>query len=61
MIVWMTGSTCIRDADGIFAPVIVNGNHIKPACAVNSTCPYGLMNYFQVLLNLIYFSGILKE
>lgn len=57
----MTGSTCIRDADGIFAPVIVNGNHIKPACAVNSTCPYGLMNYFQVLLNLIYFSGILKE
>uniref|UniRef100_A0A7I4YS88 AA_permease domain-containing protein n=1 Tax=Haemonchus contortus TaxID=6289 RepID=A0A7I4YS88_HAECO len=47
--VWMTGSTCVRDADGL-SPPMWNGTIFKPPdCAANATCPYGLMNYFQIM------------
>lgn len=49
----MTGGTVLRDADGFSAAEMLNStlrNDISPACADNSTCPYGLMNYFQVLV-----------
>ncbi|KHN71137.1 Solute carrier family 12 member 2 [Toxocara canis] len=49
LVVFMTGSTCVRDADGIIPPFVVNGAHSIPDCTFNSTCPYGLMNYFQVM------------
>uniref|UniRef100_A0A1I7XVJ4 Solute carrier family 12 member 3 n=1 Tax=Heterorhabditis bacteriophora TaxID=37862 RepID=A0A1I7XVJ4_HETBA len=47
--IWMTGSTCVRDADGLNFPLWNGSTLISPQCAVNSTCPYGLMNYFQVM------------
>ncbi|WKY10102.1 hypothetical protein Q1695_002448 [Nippostrongylus brasiliensis] len=47
--VWMTGSTCVRDADGIFPPSWNGSVFTPPDCAFNSSCPYGLMNYFQVM------------
>ncbi|KAE9413363.1 hypothetical protein Angca_004577, partial [Angiostrongylus cantonensis] len=45
--VWMTGSTCV--ADGIFPPLWNGTVFISPDCTVNNTCPYGLMNYFQIM------------
>ncbi|KAK5977421.1 Amino acid permease, partial [Trichostrongylus colubriformis] len=45
--VWMTGSTCVRDADGINPPMWNGTVFIPPDCAANGTCPYGLMNFFQ--------------
>lgn len=48
LIVVMTGSTCVRYADGV-SPYLVNGSIIEPDCAMNNTCRYGLMNYFQVM------------
>lgn len=56
MVVWMTGSSCVRDADGINFPMLANSStstftfYSVPDCAANSSCPYGLMNYFQVKL-----------
>ncbi|TKR87167.1 hypothetical protein L596_011614 [Steinernema carpocapsae] len=59
--VWMTGSTTLRDADGANIPVLLSalnssndptgfGNYyVQPSCVANDTCPYGLMNYFQVM------------
>uniref|UniRef100_A0A914XYB5 Uncharacterized protein n=1 Tax=Panagrolaimus superbus TaxID=310955 RepID=A0A914XYB5_9BILA len=53
--IWTTGSTCVRDADGISFPEIDSNStsffqsYIIPECATNNTCPYGLMNYFQVM------------
>ncbi|VDM61432.1 unnamed protein product [Angiostrongylus costaricensis] len=44
--VWMTGSTY---ADGIFPPLWNGTVFIPPDCTLNSTCPYGLMNYFQIM------------
>lgn len=69
----MTGSTCLRYADGGNVPQLlgfvneaVKANEtillsresivdefnmkyfVTPECAQNNTCPYGLMNYFQV-------------
>uniref|UniRef100_A0A914D3X6 Amino acid permease/ SLC12A domain-containing protein n=1 Tax=Acrobeloides nanus TaxID=290746 RepID=A0A914D3X6_9BILA len=55
LVVWMTGSTCVRDADGINFPMLANSStstftfYSVPDCAANSSCPYGLMNYFQVM------------
>uniref|UniRef100_A0A0M3IU96 AA_permease domain-containing protein n=2 Tax=Ascaris lumbricoides TaxID=6252 RepID=A0A0M3IU96_ASCLU len=49
LVVVMTGSTCVRDADGIIAPMVINGSYVTPDCVFNSSCPYGLMNYFQVM------------
>uniref|UniRef100_A0A914CBT2 Solute carrier family 12 member 3 n=1 Tax=Acrobeloides nanus TaxID=290746 RepID=A0A914CBT2_9BILA len=51
---WMTGSMVVRDADGINPPMLNNdsnvpGYYVKPPCALNYTCPYGLMNYFQIV------------
>ncbi|KAK6053002.1 solute carrier family 12 member 3 domain protein, partial [Cooperia oncophora] len=38
-----------KDADGINPPMW-NGTVFKPPdCAANNTCPYGLMNYFQIM------------
>uniref|UniRef100_A0A0N4WGM8 AA_permease domain-containing protein n=1 Tax=Haemonchus placei TaxID=6290 RepID=A0A0N4WGM8_HAEPC len=38
-----------RDADGL-SPPMWNGTVFKPPdCAANATCPYGLMNYFQIM------------
>lgn len=50
---WMSGSMTVRDADGLNVPVLNMGDeekgyYAKPGCYANETCPYGLMNYFQV-------------
>lgn len=29
-------------------------SYYAPACSANETCPYGLMNYFQVCLSLVF-------
>lgn len=61
-VLWITGATMVRDSDGITAPVLASAlsgggldtmtsglkQYIAPACAVNSTCSHGLMNYYQV-------------
>uniref|UniRef100_A0AC34QDX9 Uncharacterized protein n=1 Tax=Panagrolaimus sp. JU765 TaxID=591449 RepID=A0AC34QDX9_9BILA len=53
--IWVTGSTCVRDADGINYPMIdpnstsIFGSYIAPECVANETCKYGLMNFFQVM------------
>ncbi|EPB72965.1 amino acid permease [Ancylostoma ceylanicum] len=57
--VWMTGSTCVRDADGLSAPMWNNSIFVPPDCAANKTCPYGLMNYYQVLGISMHFAAIL--
>lgn len=45
----------MRDADGILAPMVINGSYVTPDCVFNSSCPYGLMNYFQVIANKMFF------
>uniref|UniRef100_A0A914VQK0 Uncharacterized protein n=1 Tax=Plectus sambesii TaxID=2011161 RepID=A0A914VQK0_9BILA len=49
--VWMTGTTCVRDATGLSAPILANDSWTwtDPDCVWNTTCQYGLMNYFQVM------------
>uniref|UniRef100_A0AC35TMV5 AA_permease domain-containing protein n=1 Tax=Rhabditophanes sp. KR3021 TaxID=114890 RepID=A0AC35TMV5_9BILA len=53
--IWSTGSTCLREADGINVPLYQQNassgitGYIQPECAANGTCPYGLMNYFQIM------------
>lgn len=49
-VVWLTGTTCVRDASGLMAPALVDSGWTwdYPDCAWNSTCEYGLLNYFQV-------------
>ncbi|KJH46770.1 K-Cl cotransporter [Dictyocaulus viviparus] len=47
--VWMTGSTCVRDADGVSPPLWNKTTFIPPDCSLNETCRYGLMNYFQIM------------
>uniref|UniRef100_A0A7E4VQV4 AA_permease domain-containing protein n=1 Tax=Panagrellus redivivus TaxID=6233 RepID=A0A7E4VQV4_PANRE len=53
--IWTTGSTCVRDADGITAPMLnasadyLFGTYLEPDCVGNGTCKYGLLNYFQVM------------
>ncbi|KAI1714628.1 solute carrier family 12 domain-containing protein [Ditylenchus destructor] len=51
LMVWMTGSTCVRDADGIYIPMLLSQLNATgiPACVGNASCPYGLMNYFQIV------------
>ncbi|CAG9537340.1 unnamed protein product [Cercopithifilaria johnstoni] len=49
LVIFATGSTCVRYADGYQQPYIVNNSYFIPDCAHNNTCPYGLMNYFQVM------------
>ncbi|VDN02395.1 unnamed protein product [Thelazia callipaeda] len=49
LVVFSTGSTCVRYADGYQVPYITDGSYFVPDCAVNNTCPYGLMSYFQVM------------
>ncbi|CAB3409641.1 unnamed protein product [Caenorhabditis bovis] len=46
---WMTGSTFVRHADGISPPMFNESVFVPPECAENATCPYGLMNFYQVL------------
>jgi amino acid transporter len=56
MVLWTTGSTMVRDADGLSSPLLKNSQYLvnglkqyeQPICAMNSTCPYGLVNYYQV-------------
>ncbi|KAK0411802.1 hypothetical protein QR680_005854 [Steinernema hermaphroditum] len=59
--IWMTGSTAVRDADGVNLPTLLSSlnasslsgsfgtYYVQPACVANNTCTYGLMNYFQVM------------
>jgi hypothetical protein len=42
----ISGATAIRDVPGTEIPLI--GNWTQYSCIANSTCKYGLMNYFQV-------------
>ncbi|VDM65821.1 unnamed protein product [Strongylus vulgaris] len=51
---FVCGHSCLidpnsTDADGISPPIWNGTNFIPPECAVNQTCPYGLMNYFQIM------------
>ncbi|CAD5232278.1 unnamed protein product [Bursaphelenchus xylophilus] len=67
-LILVTGSTAVRDADGIHLPHLISSSnsstisgsyglpnpqplasYLLPSCAVNSTCPYGLQNYFQIM------------
>uniref|UniRef100_A0AC35TQF4 Solute carrier family 12 member 1 n=1 Tax=Rhabditophanes sp. KR3021 TaxID=114890 RepID=A0AC35TQF4_9BILA len=53
--VWTTGAVCVRHADGVNVPVYVNNDtsgvygYIEPPCALNNTCPYGLLNNFNIM------------
>ncbi|KAK6755992.1 hypothetical protein RB195_014406 [Necator americanus] len=38
-----------RDADGLLPPIWNGSVFIPPDCTLNSTCQYGLMNYFQIM------------
>ncbi|KAI6225165.1 Amino acid permease-associated region domain containing protein [Aphelenchoides fujianensis] len=68
LLVTVTGSTCLRDADGLHLPTLLTevwnttvdasppsvpstpfAAYWQPHCVNNGTCPYGLMNYFQVI------------
>jgi amino acid transporter len=53
-IVWLTGTTCVRDATGFDIPQlsVTALGYVQPDCVFNGTCPYGLMNYFQVRINM---------
>ncbi|WKX98262.1 hypothetical protein Q1695_013717 [Nippostrongylus brasiliensis] len=44
--VLICGSTYVRDADGV-SPI--DADH-PPICALNSSCPYGLHNYYQTVM-----------
>lgn len=58
---WMTGTTTVRDATGLGPPLTyLNGSYtyIAPACVANQTCPYGLLNYFQVYSLLLYMNAV---
>uniref|UniRef100_A0A915PZ03 Uncharacterized protein n=1 Tax=Setaria digitata TaxID=48799 RepID=A0A915PZ03_9BILA len=59
MVVFATGSTCVRYADGYQQPYIINNTYFVPACAQNNTCPYGLMNYFQVMENESFYGPLI--
>ncbi|CAI4226740.1 unnamed protein product [Auanema sp. JU1783] len=48
-IVVMTGSTNVRDSDGLSYPMWNGSSFLPPDCVANDTCGYGLMNYFQVV------------
>uniref|UniRef100_A0A914W2W5 Solute carrier family 12 member 2 n=1 Tax=Plectus sambesii TaxID=2011161 RepID=A0A914W2W5_9BILA len=50
-IIWTAGATTVRDAAGIEPLWLINDSSSLyfPACAANNTCPYGLVNYFQVM------------
>lgn len=54
-VVWFTGATCVRDAAGTVEYLVATINATEldqvyvPSCVQNGTCPYGLMNYFQVM------------
>ncbi|CAD6197682.1 unnamed protein product [Caenorhabditis auriculariae] len=48
--VLMTGSTCVRDADGVSYPIFNLTSYVPPDCVDSEEgCKYGLMNYFQVM------------
>ena len=41
----------MRDASGLMVPELIANDswqHVVPDCAANGTCPYGLLNFFQV-------------
>ncbi|CAJ0589999.1 unnamed protein product [Cylicocyclus nassatus] len=46
---WITGSTCVRDADGVFPPMWNGTSFVPPECAATKSCEYGLLNYFQIV------------
>lgn len=68
IVVIITGSTCVRYADGVNFPELISSfnpisnvnepykndwifiSYKSPPCSVNNSCPYGLMNYFQVII-----------
>ncbi|EJD74990.1 hypothetical protein LOAG_17781 [Loa loa] len=59
LVVIATGSTCVRYADGYQLPYIINNSYFIPDCAHNNTCPYGLMNYFQVMENESFYGPLI--
>ncbi|KAK6107385.1 K-Cl cotransporter family protein [Brugia pahangi] len=59
LVVFATGSTCVRYADGYQQPYIINNSYFIPDCAQNNTCPYGLMNYFQVMENESFYGPLI--
>uniref|UniRef100_A0A0N4ZIL3 AA_permease domain-containing protein n=1 Tax=Parastrongyloides trichosuri TaxID=131310 RepID=A0A0N4ZIL3_PARTI len=50
-----TGSTCLRDVDGLSLPILeTNASsgityYVEQTCVQNYTCEYGLMNNFQIM------------
>ncbi|KAM3718078.1 Solute carrier family 12 member [Dirofilaria immitis] len=59
MVIFTTGSTCVRYADGRQQPYIINNSYFIPDCALNNTCPFGLMNYFQVMENESFYGPLI--
>jgi amino acid transporter len=53
--IWMIGSTVLRDSSGLSPADFDNitGTWHVPDCAHNFTCPYGLMNFFQVFMLVV--------
>lgn len=68
LLIVSTGSTSLRDADGLNLPTLMGGfwntsidnlpplestavfgSYYAPTCSINRTCPYGLLNYFQII------------
>lgn len=67
-LITFTGSTSLRDADGLHLPTLLTGfwntsiddlmpvepksalrSYFAPSCSTNSTCQFGLINYYQVI------------
>uniref|UniRef100_A0A0N5C767 Solute carrier family 12 member 1 n=1 Tax=Strongyloides papillosus TaxID=174720 RepID=A0A0N5C767_STREA len=50
-----TGSTCLRDVDGVSLPILETNStnsityYVEQKCLQNETCEYGLMNNFQIM------------
>lgn len=42
--IWLPAATCVREASGEVD--LFNGSYVE--CSGNGTCPYGLLNHFQV-------------
>uniref|UniRef100_A0A0K0FA40 Solute carrier family 12 member 1 (inferred by orthology to a human protein) n=1 Tax=Strongyloides venezuelensis TaxID=75913 RepID=A0A0K0FA40_STRVS len=51
----VTGSTCLRDVDGVSLPILETNStnsityYVEQKCIQNETCEYGLMNNFQIM------------
>ncbi|VBB33264.1 unnamed protein product, partial [Acanthocheilonema viteae] len=59
LVVFATGSTCVRYSDGYQQPYFINNSYFIPDCAHNNSCPYGLMTSFKVMENESFYGPII--